>query len=397
MTKKEELGSSLLRKFEIEGVVGHGAYGIVWKARDKNTGKIVALKKIFRAFQNETDAQRTFREVMFLQQLHHVNIVKLLNVLKAENEEDIYLVFEYLDTDLNRVIQSGVLEDLQIRYIMYQIFSAVLYMHSGGVIHRDLKPGNILLNAECQVKICDVGLMRSVPATLFQETSSGTSAVRKETGEDNDSCESKSSLSGGVQNDTIGTQILTDYVATRWYRAPEILLGSPTYNFNVDMWSCGCVLAEMLTGFPILKGTSTMDQLDKIVSLLGIPDDEDIKSIHSPFAETMLHSLSPAHRVSLRNLIPNAPAEAISLLSHLLVFNPEKRWSAAQCLSHDYIKGFFTGNELVRMSLVRSPDLLVGPDCDASGYREILFKEIMKKKKEHRERKRHKSVNGGKD
>jgi mitogen-activated protein kinase 15 len=131
------------------------AYGIVWKAIDKKTRETVALKKIFDAFQNATDAQRTFREIMFLQELHgHENIIKLLNVLKADNDRDIYLVFEYMETDLHAVIRASILEDIHKQYTMYQLLKALKYMHSANVLHRDMKPSNLLLNSECLVKVC---------------------------------------------------------------------------------------------------------------------------------------------------------------------------------------------------------------------------------------------------
>ncbi|XP_078394002.1 mitogen-activated protein kinase 15-like, partial [Cetorhinus maximus] len=171
------------------------AYGIVWKAIDRQTGEVVAVKKIFDAFRNQTDAQRTFREILFLQEFgHHPNIIKLLNVIRAANDKDIYLVFEYMETDLHAVIKKGnLLKDIHIRYILYQLLKATKFIHSGNVIHRDQKPSNILLDADCFVKLCDFGLARCI--NQIQEEQ--------------------------------GNAALTEYVATRWYRAPEILLASP--------------------------------------------------------------------------------------------------------------------------------------------------------------------------
>ena len=155
---------------------------------------MVAVKKIFDAFRNKTDAQRTFREITFLKAFSdHPNIVKLLNVHRAENDRDLYLVFEFMNTDLHHVIRKGnILQDVHKRYIMYQLFRATQYIHSGNVIHRDQKPSNILLDCECNCKIADFGLARSL------------TALKQSDREDDDGC-------------------LTEYVATRWYRAPEIL------------------------------------------------------------------------------------------------------------------------------------------------------------------------------
>ena len=157
----------------------------------------VALKKIFDAFQNATDAQRTFREIVFLQQMgDHENIVRLYHdAFRADNDRDIYLIFEYMETDLHAVIRANILERIHKQYIMYQTFKALLYMHSADLVHRDMKPSNLLLDSECLMKVADFGLARS--------------------------------LTRGVDADVADLgRVLTDYVATRWYRAPEILLRS---------------------------------------------------------------------------------------------------------------------------------------------------------------------------
>ena len=150
----EEIDKHILRKYDVVQKLGKGAYGIVWKANDKRTRQCVALKKIFDAFQNATDAQRTFREVVFLQQMdQHENIVQLQSVIKADNDRDLYLVFEHMETDLHAVIRANILEDIHKQYIMYQSFKALLYMHSANLVHRDMKPSNLLLNSECLMKV----------------------------------------------------------------------------------------------------------------------------------------------------------------------------------------------------------------------------------------------------
>merc|ERR1712093_495924 len=202
--ESEEVDRHVLKRCEVGQKLGKGAYGIVWKSVDKKTKETVALKKIFDAFQNDTDAQRTFREIMFLQELEHENIIGLQNFHKAENDKDVYLVFEYMETDLHAVIRANILEPVHKQFIVYQMLKALKYCHSGGLVHRDLKPSNLLLNEECLLKLADFGLARSLRA-----------------------------LKGG---DGDGASVLTDYVATRWYRAPEIILGSNSYTFAVDMW-----------------------------------------------------------------------------------------------------------------------------------------------------------------
>ena len=159
----EEVDKHVTRKFELHQKLGKGAYGVVWKAQDRKTKEVVALKKIFDAFLNSTDAQRTYREVVFLQQMgEHDNIVRMCGAFKADNDIDLYLVFEFMETDLHAVIRANILQELHRKYIMYQCFKALMYMHSADLVHRDLKPANLLLNSECCCKIADFGLARSL-------------------------------------------------------------------------------------------------------------------------------------------------------------------------------------------------------------------------------------------
>eukprot|EP00762_Andalucia_godoyi_P000659 ANDGO_05340.mRNA.1 Extracellular signal-regulated kinase 2 len=348
----EEIDKHVLRKYEISQKLGKGAYGIVWKSIDKKTRETVALKKIFDAFQNATDAQRTYREIMFLQQLHHENIVRLLNVLKADNDRDIYIVFEYMETDLHAVIRASILEDIHKQYIIYQLLKSLRYMHSAGLIHRDMKPSNLLLNSECHMKVADFGLAR-----LISNNDKGDSA----------------------------NPVLTDYVATRWYRAPEILLGSTKYTKGVDMWSIGCILGELIGGKPMFPGTSTMNQLDRIMAVTGRPSLEDIDAIKSPFAGTMLDSIPASQPVSLKDMYPTASPEALDLLRKLLQFNPNKRISADDALKHPYIALFH--DEANEPTCDRP--IKIGFDDNTkysiSEYREKLY-ELIRKKRDHRRR-----------
>jgi mitogen-activated protein kinase 15 len=164
--------------------------------------------------------------------------VSLLNILKAENNKDIYLVFDFMETDLHAVIRANIMENVHKRYVLYQypiiyhrVLKGIKYMHSGELIHRDLKPSNILLDSDCLAKLADFGLARSI-ATV---------------------------------NQSVQEPIMTEYVATRWYRAPEILLGSSKYTKAVDMWSVGCILGEMYFGKAIFPGNSTLNQVERIL------------------------------------------------------------------------------------------------------------------------------------
>ena len=142
--------------------LGSGAYGHVWKAKSKATGTIVALKKIFDAFQHSTDAQRTFREICVLKQLKNDKVIELIEVLPAENNQDIYLVFGFMESDLYHMVYDGKLQPVHVKYLMYQILLGLHYLHTCKLIHRDLKPSNILINSDCSIKICDFGLVRYI-------------------------------------------------------------------------------------------------------------------------------------------------------------------------------------------------------------------------------------------
>ena len=317
----EEIDRHVLRKYEIIQKLGKGAYGVVWRAHDKKTKETVALKKIFDAFQNATDAQRTFREVMFLQEMcGHEHIITLLNVLKADNDRDIYLVFEHMETDLHAAIRANILQDIHKQYIMWQSLKALKYMHSANLLHRDMKPSNLLLNSDCLMKVADFGLARSMTPTDGPTGAPAQAAFR-------------------VQADPSEATVLTDYVATRWYRAPEILLGSTDYSYGVDMWAVGCILGEMLTGKPIFPGASTINQLELIISVTG--NAEILKNV-SPFSQKMIEQIrSPGNSEDKwGRTFPTASPDAMDLLKSLLLLDPNGRITAAAALKHNYVQQF---------------------------------------------------------
>ncbi|NWH54170.1 MK15 kinase, partial [Fregata magnificens] len=325
------------------------AYGIVWKAIDRRTGEIVAVKKIFDAFRNRTDAQRTFREIMFLQEFgEHPNIIKLLDVIRAQNDKDIYLIFESMETDLHAVIKKGnLLKDIHKCYILYQLLKATKFIHSGNVIHRDQKPSNILLDADCFVKLCDFGLARSL-------------------------CQ---------MNEDQGNPALTEYVATRWYRAPEILLSARSYTKGVDMWSIGCILGELLLGKPLFPGTSTVNQIEQILRVIPAPSPEDILAMQSDYRASVINRMSSRQRVTFEEILPSStPLPALDLLKKLLVFNPDKRLTAEEALQHPYVKRFHCPAR--EPSLDYDVILPLGDDIQlpAAEYRNKLYEMILEKK-----------------
>jgi len=352
----EVIDRQILRKYEVIQRLGRGAYGVVWKAMDKKRKQIVAVKKIFDAFQNRTDAQRTFREVCFLQSLEHENIIRLINVHKAFNDRDLYLVFEFMETDLHSAIRAKILAPVHQKYIVYQLLKCLKYLHSIKLLHRDMKPSNLLLNSDCEVKVCDFGLAR-----ILDEDNTSSSKQQ---------------------------QVLTDYVATRWYRAPEILLGSNHYTKGVDMWAVGCILGEMTIGNPLFPGVSTMDQLDHIVKVTGYPTQEEIRSIRSPFATTMLGSIYHTSNKSFQELFPVLEDDAADLLKNLLQFNPAHRLDTEKALEHPYVGEFHDPEtELVathQISLKFDDNKRLSIDA----YRDELYRLIIQRKKENKHRQR---------
>ena len=342
------------------------AYGIVWKAIDKQSKRTVALKKIFDAFQNSTDAQRTFREIMFLQELnvhHHDNIIRLLNVLKADNDKDIYLVFEYMEINLHAVIRANILEEVHKKYIIYQCIKAIHYMHSGELLHRDMKPSNVLLNSDCHVKLCDFGLARSV---------------------------------ADMEDEKANAPVLTDYVATRWYRAPEILLGSTRYTKGVDMWSLGCILGELIGEATMFPGESTMNQLERVLEVIGKPSKDDMKAIKSKHTATMLDSISLKARKPWQQLYPNASADALDLLDRLLQFNPDKRITAAEALAHPYLAQFHNVADEPVLTAAIAISIDDNKRFKINEYRKYLYRKIIERKKQLRaKRAKAKEAGGG--
>ncbi|KAJ1729599.1 MAPK protein hog1 [Coemansia sp. Benny D160-2] len=277
--------------------VGMGAFGLVCSARDQLTGQAVAVKKIMRPFSSSVLAKRTYRELKLLKHLRHENIISMSDIFISPLE-DIYFVTELLGTDLHRLRQSRPLERQFIQYFLYQILRGLKYVHSAGVIHRDLKPSNIVVNENCDLKICDFGLAR-------------------------------------VQDPQ-----MTGYVSTRYYRAPEIMLTWQRYDVAVDIWSAGCILAEMFEGTPLFPGNDHVHQFSIITELLGTPPDDVIQTIGSENTLRFVQSLPRREPVPFRTRFPNIDPLAVDLLEKMLVFDPRKRITAAEALAHPYLETY---------------------------------------------------------
>lgn len=289
--------------------VGRGAYGIVCAAVNSETGEEVAIKKISKAFDNRIDAKRTLREIKLLRHMSHDNVIGLRDVIRPpqpENFHDVYVVYELMDTDLHQIIRSNQpLADDHCRYFLYQILRGLKYIHSASVLHRDLKPSNLLLNANCDLKIGDFGLARTTSETDF----------------------------------------MTEYVVTRWYRAPELLLNCSEYTAAIDIWSVGCILGETMTREPLFPGKDYVHQLKLVTELIGSPDDSSLAFLRSDNARRYVRQLPQYPRQQFSTRFPNASPLAVDLLEKMLVFDPNKRITVNEALCHPYLAPLHDINE----------------------------------------------------
>ena len=353
--KVDKLEEHIKNRFTIQKKVGQGAYGVVFKVIDKKTKELVALKKLFGAFQDDTDSQRTFREVMLLQELNgHDNIIRLLNVIKAENELDLYLVFDYMEADLFNVIRANILQDIHKKFIIYQTLKALKFIHSADIIHRDLKPSNIFINSDCHVKLGDFGLARTLEHNPHM---------------------------GGL---------VTDYVATRWYRAPEMILAAQKYGKPIDMWSVGCILYELLVGTPLLPGKSTKDMIRMMFSVTGFPDRKEYNEVKKECRIQIDYDDLLQEKIKKKkNIVQMVSAYchdevAIDLLLKLLQFNPKKRLTAIEALEHPYVADFHNPEE--ELLCDHKIDVPLDDDNKFSKdeYRQKLYDIVLKRKIEIR-------------
>ncbi|XP_065028821.1 cell division control protein 2 homolog A-like isoform X2 [Musa acuminata AAA Group] len=261
--------------------IGEGTYGVVYKARDRLTNETIALKKIRLEQEDEGVPSTAIREISLLKEMQHSNIVRLQDVVHSEKR--IYLVFEYLDLDLKKHMDScpELAKDPRlIKTYLFQILRGIAYCHSHRVLHRDLKPQNLLIDRRTNaLKLADFGLARAfgIPVRTF-----------------------------------------THEVVTLWYRAPEILLGSRNYSTPVDVWSVGCIFAEMANQRPLFPGDSEIDELFKIFRILGTPNEEIWPGVTS----------LPDFKSAFPKWLPKK----------MLHLDPSKRITARQALDHDYFK-----------------------------------------------------------
>ena len=434
-----DLGSD----YQLSEKIGKGAYSTVWRAVHKESGKEVAVKKEGNLFDDLVDCKRVFREIKLLRLLKHPNIVQLLD-LKI-NEEDpkfnsVSLILDLGEIDMKKILKSAhTLQHSHIKRFIYDILLALKYMHSAGVIHRDIKPGNILLYEDESVKLCDFGLARCVGTTytdskIPQADSSPTGKNCISPDADNlvldnpeEGTPSKILESITLENKlklfkqpeekkeqkkthplistkkSILKKILTSHVVTRWYRAPEVILMEENYGAAIDIWAVGCIFAELLamlqgnsknfadrkplfpgeSCYPLSPGSADSkggehDQLNVILKVLGTPGPDDYSFILDQNKIKELMKYKSQKRVNFQAKYPAAGDDAIDLLDKLLVFNPFKRLSVDQCLEHPYLAEIRDkSKEVVADSIpIKEFDFESETDLTEEKLRELFLQEL---------------------
>eukprot|EP00794_Sanderia_malayensis_P008660 gene8660-9592_t len=318
--------------------IGEGAYGMVCSATDVFLGQKVAIKKIS-PFEHQTYCQRTLREIKILTRFTHENIINIQDILRAKalnDMKDVYIVQTLMETDLYKLLKTQKLSNDHVCYFLYQILRGLKYIHSANVLHRDLKPSNLLLNTTCDLKICDFGLARVADP----------------------------------QHDHTG--ILTEYVATRWYRAPEIMLNSKGYTKSIDIWSVGYAQLTVTQTRLVID----LDQLNHILSVLGSPSQEDLQFIRNEKAKCYLLGLPHKQGVNWDRLFPSANPRALDLLNKLLCFNPFQRITVEQALAHPYLEQYYDPADEPVAEKPFSFDTELD-DLPKEQLKELIFKETM--------------------
>jgi len=285
--------------------IGYGAFGVVWSVTDPRNGKRVALKKMPDVFQTLTSSRRVFRELKMLCYFNHDNVISALDILQPPHVDffqEIYVTLELMQSDLHKIIVSPQpLTADHVKVFLYQILRGLKYLHGAKIIHRDIKPGNLLVNSNCVLKICDFGLARV---------------------EEKDE-----------------RKAMTQEVVTQYYRPPEILMGATHYDASIDIWSVGCIFAELLGRRILFQAHSPIQQLELITDLLGTPTLSDMRDACEGARSHMLRRPKKVSTMAaLYSLSSQATHEAVHLLCQMLVFDPDKRVTCTEALTHPYLE-----------------------------------------------------------
>lgn len=300
-TSGETTSGAGLSNYEKLGRIGEGTYGVVYKAREKTTGDIVALKKIRMDRERDGMPLTSLREIRILQRITHPNVVRLIKVIQGDALNNVFLAFEYCEHDLARLIDNvkTTFTTSEVKSLMMQTLKAVEYLHERFIFHRDLKLSNLLLNQRGELKLCDFGLARAY--------------------------------------DPVNKASYTPKVVTLWYRAPELLFGCETYTTAIDMWAVGCIFAEFLKHAPLFPGSTEIEQVQMICALLGTPNEHIWPGWDSlPVAKSFKLPEQPYNFLEVN--FPKLSLTGVDLLNMLLTFDPEKRATAKEALEHAYFQ-----------------------------------------------------------
>nr|XP_016444292.1 PREDICTED: cyclin-dependent kinase F-4-like [Nicotiana tabacum]XP_033514720.1 cyclin-dependent kinase F-4-like [Nicotiana tomentosiformis] len=289
-----------MERYKIIKEVGNGTFGSVWQALNKQTGEVVAIKKMKKKYCSWEECIN-LREVKSLRKMIHPNIIKLKEVIR-ENNDILYFVFEYMECNLYQLMNDrpNIFSESQVRNWCFQIFQGLAYIHQRGYFHRDLKPENLLVSKDTTIKIADFGLVREINSHAPY----------------------------------------TDYVSTRWYRAPEVILRSPVYGPAVDMWAMGAIMAELLTLRPLFPGLSEVDEMYKICRVIGTPSKSEWARGHE-LASAINYQFPQIGGVHLSLLLPSVSEDAVNLIASLCSWDPFKRPTAVQVLQHRFFQSCF--------------------------------------------------------
>jgi len=286
-----------MEKYKKIEKLGEGAYGVVYKAQNIITKDIVALKKIRLNSEEEGVPSTALREISLLKELKHPNIVRLQDVLWQPKK--LTLVFDYVDQDLKKYMDGvGTLDPMLVKSFFYQLLRGLAFCHDHRVLHRDLKPQNLLINKKGQLKLCDFGLAR-----------------------------------------VFGIPVRNGYsaeVVTLWYRAPDVLMGNVRYGTPIDVWSAGCIFYEMATGQPLFPGSQRNDQLERIFKLLGSPNEESWPGVVELPDYNLTSEFSTYMAQPLSLVAPNMDELGLDLLSRMLQLDPTKSITASKAMTHQY-------------------------------------------------------------
>jgi len=460
-----EIGSD----FEIVKLLGSGSYGSVCEAVHKTTKTVVAIKKVLNLFDDKIDCKRVLREVHILRLLKHANIVKLYEILEpkdAKRFDCVYLVLEYAQSDIKKLVKSAIhLQRIHIQKLIYNLLMGLKYLHVAGVLHRDIKPANILINEDCGVRICDFGLGRSivgVEGTSIKMMKKNVKNLEElQAASDDEDVGIKNAQLAQIKTDSeemtdvsaqpqqlslksllkpmeeskkpeekkvpeevkkkeIQHQLqktkelrrsmkrqLTGHVVTRWYRSPEIILLEKDYGPAVDVWSVGCIFAELLSMMkenaatyqdrqPLFPGTScfplspdhkvsvkkggfptsSSDQLNVIFDVIGTPTEEEVSFVTDSKAIEYLKTFTPRKRVDFKSRYPAGGDDAIDLLNKMLVFNPFFRITVDDCLNHPYLASVRDKTLEVTPTESIKLDFEMEGDLSEKRLRELFLEEI---------------------